>query len=323
MLKHDVTRPEVDWSNYPDHEHFSEHVRSHIEARDLENGVGERRANVLNLQTGKSSGTVLLNDFVFGCNPRIDILHQNSVWYRACIRKGSAHTLDRSDKRGGGRKPWQQKGSGRARHGSRNSPIWHKGGVAHGPKPRLDLPDSVPGPKPFAYPLPYKVRRLGVRTALSCKLAQNDLTIVEDLNGLPGDKQEFAEMCLAYGFESTLMVDGFENEHLNYLMEGMHWMDSTDIMHLLVYSILQHHKLVLSLDAVRMIEERLCEDGRIINHPHYNLLHEDWLLPKDMLHKEYDPHKKFIRGPLRPISPKRNIKHLMSLSRRDTPYGQM
>jgi len=327
MIQYDVTQPEVDWSNYPGHQDFSPHVQTHIEARNLENSGGSRRVDVLNLQTGKKAGTILLNDFVFGENPRIDVLHQNSVWYRACIRKGTAHTKDRGEMRGGGRKPWPQKGMGKARHGSIRSPLFHKGGVAHGPKARLDLPKSVPGPKPYAYNLPYKVRRLGVRTALSCRLAQNDLTVVENLTtDLPGDRQEFQDLFVKRELpDSVLIVDGCgdENEHLKYLVQDMPRVEQTDIMRLLVHSILIKQHLILSLDAVRMLEERLCEDNRIINHPNYQLLHENWLLPKDFLYKEYCPFYKMIRGRLQPMPPKRPIKHLMSLTRRDTPYGQM
>jgi len=343
MVVHDFERPEVDWTKYPGHESFSPHVVSHIEARDLENRQGHRHVNVLNLQTGESAGTILLNDFVFGTNPRIDIMAQNVRWYHKAMMPGNTYAPDRSDVRGGSKKPWPQKGTGRARHGSTNSPLWHKGGIAHGPQVRLDMPKSVPGLKPHAFNLPYRVRRLGVRAALSCRLAQDDLVVVEDLDNLPGDKQEFAEMCNKYELKNALFCDGFENDHLTYLTESvMEWKKSdeaknimdfeyllwktklaaTDIMHLLVYHILARHKLVLSLDAVRMLEERLCEDGRIITHPHYRLLQEGWMLPRNMLNKEYDPYKKMIRGKLIPFYPRRPMKHLMSLTRRDTPYGQ-
>lgn len=323
-FKHDIIRPDVDWSRHGNSETFSPVVRSHIEARDFENSTqwnGVRRVNVVSLFTGETTGSIELNNFVFGVNPRIDIIHRNMHWYRACIRSGTAHVKSRAEVRGGGKKPWQQKGLGKARHGSIRSPLWRKGGKSHAPQARVDLPHSVPGKKPYAYNLPYPVRRLGLRAILSCRLAQGDLTVFEDFDtSALEDGQEFAAILRARGFEHALLVDSFENESLMELTKDLTAINVLDVMHLLVYHVLVKNHLLLSLSAVRMLEEKLCDDDRIINTPNYDLLRENTLLPMEELLKEYDPYKKLLRDEdLAHIPPKRRIRHLASLVRRDFP----
>ncbi|XP_015750766.1 PREDICTED: 50S ribosomal protein L4-like isoform X2 [Acropora digitifera] len=140
---------------------FSPSVCSFIAERDYENHNSGILAWVTSFTGENPVGLIELNKFVFGANPRIDILQRVVVWQRAKRRAGTACVKTRSEKRGGGRKPWQQKGTGRARQGSIRAPHFIGGGHAHGPKP-----------KSFYYSLPKKVRRMGLRTALSVRYAQ-------------------------------------------------------------------------------------------------------------------------------------------------------
>ncbi|XP_017735337.1 PREDICTED: 39S ribosomal protein L4, mitochondrial isoform X3 [Rhinopithecus bieti] len=129
---------------------------------------------------------------------RLDILHQVAMWQKNFKRISYAKTKTRAEVRGGGRKPWPQKGTGRARHGSIRSPLWRGGGVAHGPR----------GPTSYYYMLPMKVRALGLKVALSVKLAQDDLHIMDSLELPTGDPQYLTELARYRRWgDSVLLVD--------------------------------------------------------------------------------------------------------------------
>src|SRR5690625_2303106 len=112
-------------------------------------------------QDGSQAGDVELNEAVFGIEPNTHVLHEAVVMQRASLRQGTHAVKTRSEVRGGGRKPWRQKGTGRARHGSIRSPIWVGGGTAFGPTPRS-----------YSYKMPKKVRRLALLSALSSKVKE-------------------------------------------------------------------------------------------------------------------------------------------------------
>lgn len=128
-------------------------------------------AKVYNTQ-GKETGSVKLSDAVFGLPFNASLLHDVVLAMRANARAGTAHTKDRSEVRGGGKKPWRQKGTGRARHGSRRSPIWTGGGITFGPRNERD----------FSVKLNKKVRRKALGVALSKKLADAELVFVDSLS---------------------------------------------------------------------------------------------------------------------------------------------
>ena len=307
VIKYDLTKPVVDLSRHDPEGQFSPSVLNFIKARDFENSGG-KKVDVISLRNGEKKGTVEVNDFVFGANPRIDILHRNMVWYRACIRSGTACTKRRSEVRGGGKKPWRQKGSGRARHGSIRSPLWRKGGSVKGPKPR-----------DYSYQLPYRVRRMGLRTALSCRLAQGDLTIVEDLSPsvLPQSSHEFEEILMRLGLQNCHIVDGYQNDELDHITKDIENVTSTHALFLHVYGILIRHKLVLSLNALRILDEKLCEDNRIVTAPQYELYHQDMMLDKKLLFHEYDPKSNSIIGRFLPKAPKKSLRKKPPMSRQD------
>ena len=126
--------------------------------------------HVLN-DSGSSAGSIDLDDAMFGVEPNVSVMHQVVVAQLAAHRKGTASTKTRAEVRGGGRKPWRQKGTGNARQGSIRAPHWRGGGVAHGPKPRS-----------YAQRTPKKMKRLALASALSDRLADNKLIVLSEWN---------------------------------------------------------------------------------------------------------------------------------------------
>ena len=121
-------------------------------------------------QTGSRVGDIELADTVFGIEPNEHVLYDAVIMQQASLRQGTHKVKNRSERRGGGRKPWRQKGTGRARQGSIRSPQWVKGGIVFGPTPRS-----------YGYKLPKKVRRLAIKSALASKAQENDLVVLDEL----------------------------------------------------------------------------------------------------------------------------------------------
>jgi large subunit ribosomal protein L4 len=126
--------------------------------------------DIVDLQK-KKVGTVELPPEVFGCEPRVSLVHEAVIMQRACERRGTASTLRRGEVQGSGRKPWKQKHTGRARAGSVRSPVWRHGGSVFGPKPRS-----------YAYSMPRKKYRAALQSALSAKVATSRLFVLSDLS---------------------------------------------------------------------------------------------------------------------------------------------
>jgi len=239
-----------------------------------EDGVGRRRVDVYTLRDNDYHGTLEVDDRVIATNPRIDILHRNVVWYRACIRAGTANSQRRGEVRGKAKKPWRQKGTGRARHGSRSSPLWKGGGSAKGPKP-----------KDYSYNLPIPIRRLGLQVAVTCRYFQNDLSVVDSFEELPESLDAFECLLEERGWRNALFVDTAENEHLYTLTRDLtsaHYnpcgvppfkVSSSHVKVLHVYGILLQKKLVFSAQALCDLEQRLLT----------NEAHVDEYQPKDSM----------------------------------------
>uniref|UniRef100_A0A1Q3FCD2 Large ribosomal subunit protein uL4m n=1 Tax=Culex tarsalis TaxID=7177 RepID=A0A1Q3FCD2_CULTA len=193
-----------------------------------------------------------LSNEVFGATPRIDIVHQNVEWQRKYRYVSFAHSKTRNEVRGGGRKPWPQKGLGKARHGSIRSPLWRGGGIAHGPR----------SPTTHFYMLPFFNRVLGLVSTLSIKLAQDDLHIVDSLE-IPTDDPQFLRDLVqerAWG-PSVLFVDSSDLMPRN-ITAGTETIDHVNLMPvygLNVYSMLKHNTLVLTREAAEEIEAKLSE----------------------------------------------------------------
>lgn len=209
------------------------------------------QAWVHSFNSGEKLGIIDLDPRVFNGRPRIDIIQRVVVWQLAKKRAGTAKVKDRSEVRGGGRKPRQQKGSGRARQGSIRAPHYVGGGVVHGPR----------GHGSYEYSLPKKVRRLGLRSALSIKYAQGDLKIVDALSCDSHKTRDFLETMVVHDWSSVLLVDGGEvNSDLCMATANLEGVDVLPSIGLNVHSMLTREHLVLTLGAVRMLEERLTQD---------------------------------------------------------------
>ena len=152
---------------------------------------------------GSKAGSVELNDAVFAIEPNNDVLFEAINLQRASLRQGTHSVKNRSAVRGGGRKPWRQKGTGRARQGTIRAPQWRGGGVVFGPTPRS-----------YAYKMPKKMRRLALRSALSFKVAENELTIV-DAFGLEAPKTQTFKSVLATLEQPKKVLVVTESEDMN------------------------------------------------------------------------------------------------------------
>ncbi|XP_031845577.2 mitochondrial ribosomal protein L4 [Nomia melanderi] len=198
----------------------------------------------------KKLGLMFLHPDVYAAPPRVDIIHQNVRWQRMYRYVCYAHAKTRAEARGGGHKPWQQKGTGRARHGSRRSPLWRGGGIAHGPR----------SPTPHFYMLPFYIRVHGLASTLSTKLAQDDLYIVKDLE-LPTEEPSYIKELIeerCWG-PSVLFVDTEDIMPKNITMatDTIKHVNLMPVYGLNVYSMLKHNTLILTERAARLIEEKL------------------------------------------------------------------
>lgn len=191
-----------------------------------------------------------LPDDVFAEPVRVDILHRVVRWQLAKRQQGTHVTKTRSDVRGGGRKPWQQKGSGRARQGTIRAPQWRGGGVVHGPVLRS-----------HAHKLQKRVRRLGLKCAVSAKVAEGRFLVVDSLQ--PEDektatmKAHVGKLLEGAPRESVLFVDTTPVDELRLGTRNIPWVDVLPVEGMNVYSILQRDVLILSKDAVAAFIERM------------------------------------------------------------------
>ncbi|XP_008314396.1 large ribosomal subunit protein uL4m [Cynoglossus semilaevis] len=215
------------------------------------------------------SGVAELHPDVFGVPPRLDILYDVEKWQRNFKRISHAHTKVRSEVRGGGRKPWKQKGSGRARHGSIRSPLWRGGGVSHGPR----------GPTSYYYMLPMKVRVQGLKVALSSKLTQEYLHIVDSLDIPTPDSQFLMDLIRQRHWgHSVLIVDVGEEfpENILQATANLKTVNIIPAIGLNVHSMLKHESVVLTLQAVKFLEEKLLwHDERFAPLYPFNLPYSD------------------------------------------------
>jgi len=191
-------------------------------------------------------GEVELNDALFNVKVKKSVLHDVVCMQRANRRAGSACTKTRGEVRGGGAKPWRQKGTGRARSGSRTSPVWRGGGTTFGPRPR-----------DYSYNLPKKVRRLALRMALSARNGEGNLVILDSLT-LPAIKtKEFVAVMQNFQFRDCLIVTGGEDPVIIKSARNAVGYKVLPVAGLNVFDILKHSKLMLVQDSLAQLEERL------------------------------------------------------------------
>ncbi len=199
-------------------------------------------------QSGSTVGEIELNDAVFGIEPNKHVMSEAVISYRASLRQGTAKVKNRSEVRGGGRKPWRQKGTGRARQGSIRSPQWVGGGVVFGPVPRS-----------YAYKLPKKVRRLALKSALSTKVLENNIYVLDQLTFEKPKTKDFVQFLnnLSIADSKALVITGEFNENVNLSARNIPGVKVIDTYALNVVDILGYDKLVITKDAVEKVEEVL------------------------------------------------------------------
>lgn len=195
--------------------------------------------------TGKVIGEVELNDTVFGIEPNVAVMHEVVKNYNANQRQGTQSTLTRAEVRGGGRKPWRQKGTGRARQGSIRSPQWVHGGIAFGPKPRS-----------FRYTLNKKTRQLAMRSALSAKLADGSLMVVDNITVPEIKTKSMVSFLGAMGCEkSALIVTPTVDKNVVLSARNIPKVNTAFAAVINVRDILFADKCIVDQKAIALIEE--------------------------------------------------------------------
>lgn len=198
-------------------------------------------------QEGTKVGEVELNESIFGIEPNNHVLFEAIVMQRASQRQGTAKVKTRAEVRGGGRKPWRQKGTGRARQGSIRSPQWRGGGTVFGPVPRS-----------YSYKLPKKVRRLAIKSALSTKVLEESVLVLEALSFETPKTKEFVGVLsnLPVG-KKALVVTENVNENVALSARNIPGVTVIDANSLNVLDVVGHNTLIITKAAVEKVEEVL------------------------------------------------------------------
>ena len=194
---------------------------------------------------GKKVSTVDLNEEIFGIEPNEAVVHSVLVNFLANQRQGTQSTKTRAEVRGGGRKPWRQKGTGRARQGSIRAPQWIKGGIALGPKPRS-----------YKYQVNKKEKRLAIKSCLSSKVLENQLVVVDSLPFKEIKTKEMAKTLTNLKVEGkTLILLPEKNETVQKSARNIEGVKTTLVNTINVYDLFKYNNLVVTLDTVKKLEE--------------------------------------------------------------------
>ena len=195
--------------------------------------------------TGKEVGSIELSDAVFGAEVNADVIHTAVKVYLANQRQGTQSTLTRAEVRGGGRKPWRQKGTGRARHGSTRSPQWTHGGVALGPKPRS-----------YRLSLNKKVRRIAIRSALSSKVQSGNVVVIDSIEASEYKTKTMAGMLKAVGAKKKALVAlASVDEKVIKSMSNIPGVKTVQAGSINAYDILNCDTFIMAKDAAAKIDE--------------------------------------------------------------------
>ena len=198
-------------------------------------------------QDGSQIGEITLNEEIFGIEPNESVVFDAVIMQRASLRQGTHAVKNRSAVRGGGRKPWRQKGTGRARQGSIRSPQWVGGGRAFGPTPRS-----------YAYKLPRKVRRLALRSALSNKVAENNFIVVDELAFETPKTKLFQEVLNNLQVENkVLVVINKDNDNAQLSARNLPNVKVVDENNVNVFDLVNSEKVIITKAALSNVEEVL------------------------------------------------------------------
>ena len=198
-------------------------------------------------QDGTTNGEIELNSDIFGIEPNENVVFDAVIMQRASLRQGTHAVKNRSAVSGGGRKPWRQKGTGRARQGSIRSPQWRGGGIVFGPTPRS-----------YSYKLPKKVRRLAIKSVLSQKVLDQKLVVVEALQFDAPKTKEFAQVLANLNVDTKVLVVVESSNDFALLaarnIPNVTIVDETDVT---VLDVVNNDKLLFTKAALSKVEEGL------------------------------------------------------------------
>lgn len=198
-------------------------------------------------QAGSQVGEIELRDSVFGIEPNNHVLFEAVMAQRASLRQGTHKTKTRAEVSGGGRKPWRQKGTGRARQGSIRSPQWRGGGTVFGPVPRK-----------YAYKLPKKVRRLAIKSALSTKVQEENILVLESLVFEAPKTKDFKNFLNTFSVDrKALVVTADLDENVALSARNIPGITVVTADGINVLDVLGHDKLIMTKAAVEKVEEVL------------------------------------------------------------------
>ena len=194
---------------------------------------------------GAAAGTVDVNDAVFGIEPNMPVMHRTVKAQQASWRQGTANTRTRGIVRGGGKKPWRQKGTGNARQGSIRAPQWIKGGVVFAPKPR-----------DFSKDMNKKAKGAALLSALSKKVADGELVVIDSLEVKEGKTKEMVAFQKALGLEKSAIIY-MDNDDVNVIRaaQNIQKLSTLPVTQISTYEIVANAKVVMTKAAVKKIEE--------------------------------------------------------------------
>ena len=201
------------------------------------------KVDVLDMN-GKKKSEIELNENVFGIEVNDVVVHAALVNYLANQRQGTQSTKTRAEVRGGGRKPWRQKGTGRARQGSIRAPQWMKGGIALGPKPRS-----------YKYAIPKKMRQLALKSVLTSKVKEGSLVVVDKLELNEIKTKEMVKVLNNLKAEKALVVLAEKNLNVQASARNIENVKTTLVNTINVYDLLKYNSLVATEDAIKKLEE--------------------------------------------------------------------
>ena len=202
------------------------------------------KIDVYNME-GKKVSEVELNEKIFGIEPNENVVHSVVTNYLANQRQGTQSTKTRAEVSGGGKKPWKQKGTGRARQGSTRAPQWIKGGIALGPKPRS-----------FKYTVNKKEKALAIRSVLSSKVLENNLVVVDKFELEQIKTKLVANTLTNLKVEGkTLIMLANKNENVQKSARNIEGVKTSSVNTINVYDLLKYKNLVITLDTVKQLEE--------------------------------------------------------------------
>ena len=201
--------------------------------------------DVLNME-GKKVGTTELNEAIFAAPVNVPLMHQATLVYLAALRSGTHSTKTRGLVRGGGKKPWRQKGTGRARVGSTRSPIWRGGGTVFGPSPRS-----------YKINMPKKQRRAALLSALSQKAAEGNVIVLDKLQFAAPKTKDMVNVAKAIDIKNALVVVERGNENAILSSNNIPKIDAVEADGINTYTVLLREKLVITQDALSYLEEVL------------------------------------------------------------------